>query len=62
MLPPELLHILACPICNGDLVSIEAGAFLSCRSCNRDYPVVDGIPVLLPEQIHAPLGINGEAP
>jgi uncharacterized protein YbaR (Trm112 family) len=49
MLPLELLQIIACPICKGELVQIDEGpTTLHCQSCNRDYPVVEGIPMLLP--------------
>ncbi|MFA7405797.1 MAG: Trm112 family protein [Pelobacteraceae bacterium] len=50
MLPLELLQILACPICKGELAQSEDGSSLHCTPCNRDYPVIDGIPVLLKEQ------------
>ncbi|MEM2282355.1 MAG: Trm112 family protein [Candidatus Hadarchaeales archaeon] len=44
-LNPELLRILACPVCRGDL-QLKRG--LVCRRCGRKYPIKDGIPVLLP--------------
>lgn len=50
MLPLELLQILACPICKGELLQIEDGSSLHCKPCSKDYPVVEGIPVLLPDQ------------
>ncbi|MDD2850477.1 MAG: Trm112 family protein [Desulfuromonadaceae bacterium] len=48
MLPPELLHILACPSCKGKLVQNSDGHSLLCSTCDDSYPVVEGIPVLLP--------------
>lgn len=48
MLPLKLLQILACPVCKGELIQIEEGS-LHCQSCNRDYPVVEDIPMLLPD-------------
>jgi SAM-dependent methyltransferase len=33
---------LICPLCHGELFSYENA--LSCRSCGKEYPVVDGIP------------------
>lgn len=50
MLPLELLQILACPICKGELLQIENGPALHCKQCSREYPVVEGIPILLPDQ------------
>ncbi len=42
--PTELLPLLCCPLCKGELVAIEAA--LHCPSCSRDYPIVLGIPDL----------------
>ena len=49
-LAKELLELLACPLCGGALV--ETGAFLRCAPCRLDYPVREGIPVLLVDQAH----------
>jgi uncharacterized protein YbaR (Trm112 family) len=49
MLPPELLQILACPACKGELTRSEDGSSLLCKPCNRMYPVIEEIPVLLPD-------------
>lgn len=45
----ELLKILACPI---DKASVEktSDGNLKCVKCNRIYPVIDGIPVMLPDE------------
>ena len=53
MLPLELLQILACPICKGELIQLEDGSSLLCKPCDKSYPVVEGIPVLLPGQSDA---------
>ena len=50
MLPTEFIQILACPTCKGELIQRDDGSTLQCKLCNREYPVIDGIPVLLPEQ------------
>lgn len=50
MLPLELLQILACPICKGELLQIGNSPSLHCKQCSREYPVVEGIPILLPDQ------------
>lgn len=55
----RLVQLLACPDCGGEL-DLEAGrregdeimdARLECRSCRRGFPVVRGIPRLLPGEI-----------
>jgi uncharacterized protein YbaR (Trm112 family) len=43
----ELLEILACPACKGDVVLDEAAARIVCTACGRRYPIRDGIPVML---------------
>ena len=45
MIDEELLKILACPACQGD-VKEEKGKIV-CNKCRRRYPVREGIPVLL---------------
>jgi uncharacterized protein YbaR (Trm112 family) len=46
MLPEQVFEIICCPRCHGDLVQVTAEQ-LRCRACAAEYPVVDGIPVLL---------------
>lgn len=43
----ELLEILACPKCKGDLITTETEDGLICETCNIVYPVKDDIPILL---------------
>lgn len=45
----ELLEILVCPKCKGDLehVTDEEGEALLCHACRLRYEVDDGIPVML---------------
>jgi uncharacterized protein YbaR (Trm112 family) len=54
----ELMQILACPVCKGDLElkvdeeegeEIVAGS-LYCSNCNHSYLIVDTIPNLLPPE------------
>jgi uncharacterized protein YbaR (Trm112 family) len=49
-LSPELLSILVCPACKGDLQYDEAAPSLSCNACKLRYKVVDDIPVMLVEE------------
>ena len=53
---PDLLEILRCPVCRGEL-SLTAkkkdGSEIvtgtpTCPKCHVDYPIEDGIPDLLP--------------
>lgn len=44
----ELLEILACPACHGDL-RVD-GKTLVCAACARRFPIEDGIPILLVDE------------
>lgn len=46
-LPQELLAILVCPKCKGDLQHRPEEPSLACPSCKLRYPVRDGIPIML---------------
>ena len=47
-LAPELLEILVCPKCKGDLeYRTEPSEALICPSCRLVYAVEDGIPIML---------------
>ena len=49
----QLLQILACPRCKGDLVALGDTSQpdgLACAACNVVYPVRDDIPVMLMEE------------
>ncbi len=43
----ELLEILACPKCKGDLVYDEKKDTLTCHACKLVYLIKDDIPVML---------------
>ena len=45
MIDKELLDILACPACKGD-VELKDGK-IRCKACYRSYPIKNGIPVML---------------
>ena len=71
-LDPQLLEILACP--SDDHAPLRVGTpddpeadALTCTSCGRQFPVNDGIPVLLLDEAvlpHSlrPAGGRGEGP
>lgn len=46
-LAPELLEILVCPKCKGDLEYREDEQVLVCHVCRLAYPIEDDIPVML---------------
>ncbi len=50
MLDQELLDILACPKCKGDLEYRPDEDQLICKKCRLIFPVRDDIPVLLIEE------------
>lgn len=43
----DLYSLLACPVCKGDLLREEER--LTCEACARIFPIVNGVPVLLPD-------------
>jgi uncharacterized protein YbaR (Trm112 family) len=45
--PKQLLEILVCPKCRGELEYREAESVLICRQCRLQYEVRDGIPIML---------------
>lgn len=50
MIPNDLLHILACPVCKGTLTLDAGNNTLRCGTCKTNYPIRDGIPILLPDE------------
>ncbi len=46
----ELLEILACPKCKGEVSLNEQGDGLVCTACRLVYPVKDDIPVMLVDE------------
>ncbi len=55
----DLLEILACPVCKGDLTltfDLEEGdevvqGALGCGACDETYPIKDSLPNLLPPSL-----------
>jgi|DewCreStandDraft_4_1066084.scaffolds.fasta_scaffold115459_1 uncharacterized protein YbaR (Trm112 family) len=48
-LSKELLDILCCPMCKGELVYDASANTLTCNACALVFPVKDGIPMMRPE-------------
>ena len=47
MISQELLDILACPKCKGDLRVTDKQDGLVCDACHLLYPIKDDIPIML---------------
>ena len=50
MVSQDLLEILRCPVCVREkegLLKLEKDSWLLCQDCERKYPIVDDIPVML---------------
>uniref|UniRef100_A0A831TYC7 UPF0434 protein ENQ87_05900 n=1 Tax=Geobacter metallireducens TaxID=28232 RepID=A0A831TYC7_GEOME len=43
----ELLKILACPRCIGEVKPVDDGSALVCEACRLRFPVRDDIPLML---------------
>lgn len=50
MISEELLTILACPVCKGNIEPDTDRSALLCRNCNFVFQVRDGIPIMLIDQ------------
>ena len=47
---PQLLEILACPVCKVSVTLTRKGNGLRCGQCLRIYPIQDDIPIMLVEE------------
>ena len=47
LIPPELLAIMQCPRCSGELTERLDPPALVCTKHQHTYPVRDGIPIML---------------
>jgi uncharacterized protein YbaR (Trm112 family) len=50
MISKDLLEILRCPVCVREkegLLKLHKDTWLICRDCNRKYPIVEDIPIML---------------
>jgi uncharacterized protein len=50
MLSKELLEILVCPACKGDLEYDQQNQKLICHTCRLRYAIEDDIPIMLVEE------------
>ncbi len=45
MIDQELIDILSCPACRGDLILAQDK--ILCKKCGKKYPIKNGIPIML---------------
>lgn len=50
MLSQDLLDILVCPACKGDLEYDRENAKLICHACRLRYSIEDDIPIMLVDE------------
>lgn len=51
----ELIDILICPNCHGEIVYDESAATITCQGeCKYVYPVRDDIPIMLIDEAEKP--------
>jgi len=53
VIKPKLVEILRCPVCVHDkegLLTLYKESWLTCKDCERKYPIIEDIPVMLIEQ------------
>jgi uncharacterized protein len=49
-LSKDLLDILVCPKCKGDIILLDDNSGLVCPACRLKYPIRDDIPVMLVDE------------
>jgi len=54
MLSKELLEILCCPKCHGDLLYDTQKSTLTCKKCGKVYRVKDDIPIMMDDDGQPP--------
>ncbi len=46
----ELIDILACPVCKGDIRISGDEKFILCDKCSLKYEIRENIPIMLPDE------------
>ena len=62
VLNKELVDILACPACKGGLTLLPEEDGLACEACQKVYPIMEEIPVMLEEESVALADWHGSRP
>lgn len=60
MIDPQLLEMLACPLCPTRPGLKQRDHLLVCKDCGHGYRVVDDIPRMLPEDALTPEEVDKE--
>lgn len=50
----ELIDLLVCPACHGQIEYKDRRKLIICTACDRRYPVRDGIPIMVVEEAEQP--------
>jgi uncharacterized protein len=53
-LDPELVQLLVCPDCHGEIEYKDRRNLIICTQCGLHYPIRDGIPGMLVEEATRP--------
>lgn len=53
LISPQLKEILVCPLCHGELEEDEAKSVLRCKNDGTEFPVRDGIPIMMVPEVTA---------
>ena len=62
LIDPQLLAIMQCPACAGELSERLEPPALVCESCGRAYAVENGIPIMLVDEAEPPSSDEAEPP
>ena len=57
MIDPKVLETLSCPLGKNPLKAVNENT-LECTNCGLQFPIKDGIPVLLLDQAKLPEGVS----
>ncbi|MCK5306263.1 MAG: Trm112 family protein [Candidatus Omnitrophica bacterium] len=52
MINKELLEILICPACKSSVKPLNDK--IVCDKCGREYPIINGIPIMLKDEAGTP--------
>lgn len=53
MINKNLIEILACPLCQGEIIYDEKAQELICKKDHLTFPIIDDIPILIVQKASA---------